>query len=192
MLAAIEQQFKKVHTKLQVRGWQTADRVGGSCWAFVSCPSAVPLLACCSFAGSPHQTPVQPLPQHHPPTPLFHTSPSLPCPPCQYLEEMDAVLSAERLSLEAMRGQFIDQYQKVRWRCTTLPPCLIAVSWVPLLARRLPLTRLSPFLPQEAHQNMGLGLGPPPGRPVPPQPGEQQPQQPAAPQQAGGAPGGPA
>lgn len=53
VLAAIEQQFKKVHTKLQVRGWQAADRVGGSCWVFVSCPSAVPLLACCSFVGSP-------------------------------------------------------------------------------------------------------------------------------------------
>ncbi|PRW57272.1 SWI SNF complex [Chlorella sorokiniana] len=70
----------------------------------------------------------------------------------QYLEEMDAVLSAERLSLETMRGQFIDQYQK------------------------------------EAHQNMAAGLGPPPGRPMPP--ALEQQQQPAAPQQGGGAPGG--
>ena len=69
------------------------------------------------------------------------------------------MLSAERLSLEAMRGQFIDQYQKVRWRCTTLPPCLIAVSWVPLLAHRLLLTHLSPFLAAGGAPEHGAGAG---------------------------------
>ena len=30
----------------------------------------------------------------------------------QYLEELDSVMGSERLSLEAMRGKFIDEYAK--------------------------------------------------------------------------------
>ena len=34
------------------------------------------------------------------------------CPPVQHLEELDSVMAAERLGMEAMRQRFIDDYAK--------------------------------------------------------------------------------
>ena len=118
VLAAVESQFKKVHAKLQV-GATGEGRIAGAVAPAARPPPnrrilrsrRAPLAAHptrtpshCVLTPSPRRVPV---PHRHPtllPLPNPHLSPP------QYLEELDSVMASERLSLEAMRGKFIDDY----------------------------------------------------------------------------------
>ena len=121
VLAAIEHQFKKVNAKLQVGApWGCAD----ACAECAVCSTAAMALDCyfawfaclslncstllpCPSTRIPFLLPACPsasTPCHLPPARL----PTL----LQYLEELDGVMGSERLSLEAMRGKFVDEYAK--------------------------------------------------------------------------------
>lgn len=103
VLAAIEAQFKKVHAKLQV------------CWARrgrrQSCPGWgwAPPAASMAPGGGPFCLPAAALTHTH----TYNTLNGFPPRASrQYLEELDSVMASERLSLEAMRGKFVDEYQQ--------------------------------------------------------------------------------
>jgi hypothetical protein len=103
VLAAVESQFKKVQAKLQVGCLADHDNDDG-----VACCSgrAAASSLCCSFrlcVGCPF------LPGWHA-SPIPTPSPYQLC--LQYLEELDGLMAAERLTLEAMRGRLIDDYQQ--------------------------------------------------------------------------------